>query len=180
MKEGLSSFARNAEANEEFDVAAAAFFALGAYTLADEMYRNGRYYREGIGTLLRSVELDTRCGNADRARRTADYLRSNIGPITADGNDPVVRGLGREWAADSLLMTGDETAITEYQTALKLFHGIDFDTELYWGASPEYDTAFLPMKRFFERHRIDYFSDHDVDFAGRVAWKVATAEKVLR
>ncbi|OAQ52954.1 hypothetical protein HTG_08990 [Natrinema mahii] len=179
MKQKLSSFARDAEANEEYDVAAAAFFTLGAYTLAGEMYQNGRYYREGIGTLLRSIELDTRCGNADRARRTVAYLQSNIRPLTADGNDPAVRGLGHEWAADSLLMIGDETALTEYRTARESFEGIDFDTQLYWGASPEYDTAFLPMKRFFERHGLEYFDRHDIDFSGRVEWKIAMCDTLL-
>lgn len=179
MKKKLSSVARSAEADEEYDAAAAAFFALGAYTFADELYQNGRYYREGVGTLLRSIELDTRIGNDDRARRTAAFLRSNIRPVTAADNEPVVRGLGYEWAADAELMTGDETASDTYRSAGEQFERIDRDTELYWGASPEYDSAFLPVKRFLEREGLEYFPDHDIDFSGRIEWKRSVCERIL-
>lgn len=179
MRKFLSAFARDAESDEEYAVAAAAFFALGAYLFADELYRNGRSYREGIGYLLRSIELDARTETVTRAERTAAFLQENTAPVVADGNEPVVRGLGYEWAGDSLLIIGDDAAVTQYQSAIEQFDRLDLDTQLYWGASPEYDTAFLPMKRFFERRGVAYFDRHDIDFAERVDWKLERCDELL-
>lgn len=179
MKETLSSFVRDAEVEEEYDTAAAASFALGAYLFASEMYQNGRLYREGVGALLRSIEIDNRVGNNDRAKQTVSFLREHIGPVVDDGTEPVVRGLGQEWLGDSLFIIGDTEAVPAYQSALGEFDHIDFDTQLYWGASSEYDAAFLPMKRFFERRDIEYFDRHDIDFSGRVEWKIAMCDRLL-
>lgn len=169
----ISTRAREAEDKGEYASAAAGFFALGAYLLAEESYENTPDYREGIATLLRSIELDDRIQNYSRARRTSAFLRDNIRPMVDDDAAPVIRGLGYEWAGDSQYMIGDEQAAkTEYQKALEQFTQLDFDTQLHWGARPEYDTALLAMLRFFERRDVEYYKKQDKDFTGRIEWKI--------
>lgn len=172
-KETFSSVAREAEEKGEYASAAAGFFALGAYLLANESYENTPGYREGIATLLRSIELDDRIQNYSRARQTSSFLRDNIRPMVDNDAEPVIRGLGYEWAGDSQYMIGDEQeARTAYQTALEQFTQLDFDTQLHWGARPEYDTALLAILRFFERRDTEYYEKHDLDFTGRLEWKL--------
>ena len=171
--------ARNAESDGDYGEAAASFFALGMYKLASEMYRNGRSYREGIGDLLRSIELDERIENETRATRTSSIVREHVRPIISEGNAAVVRGLGCEWAGDALLMIGDTDARSQYKRALNLFSPLDFETQLHWGNRPEYDAALLALKRFFDRRGIDYYDAHDIDFAGRIDWKLALCDDLL-
>lgn len=171
--------ARNAESDGDYAEAAASFFALGMYRLASSMFRNGRAYREGIGDLLRSIELDERIENETRATRTSSLVREHAQPIVSDGNAAVVRGLGREWAGDALLMIGDADARAEYRRALTLFSPLEFETQLRWGARPEYDAATLALKRFFDRRGIDYYDSHDIDFSGRVDWKLSLCDDLL-
>lgn len=171
--------ARNAESDGDYGKAAASFFALGMYRLASAMYRNGRSYREGIGDLLRSIELDDRVGNERRATRTSSIVREYVQPIISDDNTRIVRGLGCEWAGDALLMIGDADARSKYRRARTLFSSLDLETQRHWGNHPEYDGAMLALKRFVGRRGIDYYDSHDVDFAGRADWKCSLCEDLL-
>lgn len=171
--------ARNAEAAGDYEEAAASFFALGMYKLAGEMYRNCRSYREGIGDLLRSIELDDRTGNEARATRTADILREHVRPVVSADNRTIVRGLGHEWVADALLMSGAADAPAHYRRAMDLFSCLDLETQRNWSDCTAYETASRALKRFFDRRGIDYYELHDIDFAGRVDWKLTMCERLL-
>ncbi|MFD1565137.1 hypothetical protein ACFR99_16485 [Haloarchaeobius amylolyticus] len=90
-----------------------------------------------------------------------------------DDSEPVIRDLSYEWAGDSRCMIGDdEEAKTEYQKALEQFTRIDFNTQLRWGARPEYDTALLAMLQFFERRNLEYYEKQDTEFTGRVECEI--------
>lgn len=47
------------------------------------------------------------------------------------------------------------------------------------GACPEYDAAFFALNQFFDRHQIEYYARHDIDFAGRVEWKLERCNELL-
>ena len=179
MIEELRHRARSAESNSEYNKAAAGFFAIGSYNMFSEMFENTRHYREGICNLLRSIELDERGGIETRAEWTAEFLRENIYPLLADENEAIVRGLGHEWVGDSFLLCGNPDARGAYRQALEAFETVGFEAQLHMGACPEYDVAFLALRRFFDRHQIEYYARHDIDFAGRVEWKLEMCDELL-
>lgn len=119
--EELYSRAQAAEDDGEYEDAAAMFFAIGSHQLFAENFENNRYYREGIGHLLRSIELDERIENETRAEWTAAFLRENSHPLLADENEAIVRGLSHEWVGDSFLMCGNSDARAAYRRALEAF-----------------------------------------------------------
>lgn len=171
--------ARNAESDGDYEKAAASFFALGMYKLAAETYRNCRSAREGLVELLRSIELDDRVGNETRAIRTAELLREHARPVVSEENRTIVRGLGCEWIADALLMSGAADATSHYRRAVDLFSCLDLETQCNWSECTAYKTASLALERFFDRRGIDYYELHDIDFAGRVDWKLTMCERFL-
>ncbi|OVE83384.1 hypothetical protein B2G88_13055 [Natronolimnobius baerhuensis] len=175
----LQSRAQTVESDGEFTDAAASFFALGMYRFASEMYRNTRTYRDGVGSLLRSIELDDRAGNEQRATRTAGFVRERCRSIISEGTCAIVRGLGCEWLADALLMTNNADARVHYQRASNLFSRLEFETQLHWGNRSAYETATRALERFFERREIDYYDSHAIDFAGRIDWKLTMCADVL-
>ena len=175
----ITSAAQEAEASGNLADAATAYFALGAYKMADEMFQNGRYYREGITDALRSISIDARIGNTGRAKQTAAFLKDGTSVLVDNRNEAVVRGLGYEWRGDAFLMLREQKAKNEYQKSRKYFEELDFETQLLWGAVPEYDTGFIAMNQYFQSLNIDYYVDHDIDFAGRVNWKMEISKEIL-
>ena len=175
----ITSAAQEAEASGNLADAATAYFVLGAYKMADEMFQNGRYYREGITDVLRSISIDVRIGNTGRAEQTAAFLKDGNSILIDNRNEAVVRGLGYEWRGDASLMLGGQGAKREYQKSRKCFEELDFETQLHWGAVPEYDTGFIAMKQYLESLNINYYKKHDIDFTGRVRWKIELSKEIL-
>lgn len=51
--------------------------------------------------------------------------------------------------------------------------------QLHMGACPEYDAAFFVLNQFFDRHQIEYYARHEIDFAGRVEWKLERCNELF-
>lgn len=131
MREHLLNSAYDVESNGEYDEAASILFIAGGYSIFKNNFDN-RYYREGISTLLRSIELDERTENETRAEWTAAFLRKNIHPLLADENEAIVRGLGHEWVGDSFLMCGNSDARAAYRRALEAFETVTSKRNSTW------------------------------------------------
>ncbi|NGM68528.1 hypothetical protein G6M89_05795 [Natronolimnobius sp. AArcel1] len=168
----LHTRAHTAESDGNYTDAAASFFTLGMYQFATEMYRNTRTYRNGVGNLLRSIELDDRAGNEQRATRTAGFVCDRCRSIISEGHTAIVRGLGCEWLADALVMTDNADARVHYERAANLFARLDFETQLHWGNRSAYKHATRALEQFLERREIEYYDAHAIDFAGRIDWKL--------
>lgn len=175
MEDTIHDLALAAERDDEFAAAAEGYVALAAYTIAAADYEVGRSYRQGVAYAVLAMSLDACAGNTSRAGRHATWFGDCIDRIASQADEEVARGLGFEWRGDAALFAGRyEDALVAYDEAHAQFEALSLETQLHWGALPEYDVSVRASERFFADEGVDYFEDHDVDFAGRVRWKRET------
>lgn len=179
MKPDILGSALEAERAGDFDEAASSYFALGALHLSSSDYTNSASMRKGLAYVLQAISLDVRARKLNRARKNALVLDRWLPELIEQQPDPVVTGLAYEWWGDAHLMLGESDALEHYDEAIAQFEALDFETQLHWGARPEYDTAFGAAEDFLEARDIEYFERHDIAFAERVEWKVDVASELL-
>lgn len=175
----LSTAALEAEQNKHYPTAAQCYAMIGAVEITNsDGY--GRYHREGLANILQAIYYEIKAGNLQAANRFLDIYRAQFETTIEHASSAVVRGFADEWLGDALVLIGDgDRATDRYTAAIDEFDDLDFDTQWFYGASPEYDIAYSTFESFCGDNGIEYYRDHDRDFVGRVEWKLGIVSELV-
>lgn len=170
------------EAEESGNLEAAAkFYAFYSFReLVESNYRIGSQMRRGLTHMLESISADVRAGNYERAQTHLQLIEPLLKQLHETTDEESVQGLSSEWLGDAHLMVGNyEVATKYYGRALETFHELSLEDRLFWGAEPEFDSAYGAMKKFLADYDIQYSNEYTMEFEDRIRTKIKASKTEL-
>lgn len=140
---------------------------------------SARSYRIALSKFFLAISCDVRNGANNRSESLFEFICPLVRELAEKSDDPVLRGIAKEWVGDGLLMLDRSGATQYYIEASELYNDANFE-DFYWGLEEEVTNEFYSFQVFAEFCGAEEFFEPnlDVNFIERIEKKIEFSNQI--